>query len=254
MGYSRRLISISFFSTAEGTVCPISFVKDVLFPYALRVLPSTLEAEWDSPSFLPYRSAFPSEHAATPDALLSHVRDLMSKDLKIAYLKSLQGYLWLRGYESGELKCPMFPDVHPALKQWNDSGINICIYSSGSVAAQKLLFRYTTDGDLRPLIYHGLDEDGEGKGGYWDTVNAGSKQEKGSYEKIARENRELGAVEEWLFLSDNVGEVRAAREAGMNSFVVLREGNQELSEGEKEGQVLVNSFEEVQRYIEISGR
>jgi enolase-phosphatase E1 len=231
---------------------PITPLINPQFPYALRVLPSTLETEWDSPSFLPYRSAFPPEHAATPNALLSHVRDLMSKDLKIAYLKSLQGYLWLRGYESGELKCPMFPDVHPALKEWNDSGIKICIYSSGSVAAQKLLFRYTTDGDLRPLIYRGLD--GEGEGGYWDTVNAGSKQEKGSYAKIAGENKVLGEVGEWLFLSDNVGEVRAAREAGMTSFVVVREGNKELSEEEKEDLVLVSSFEEVGRYVELGGK
>ncbi|KAI9646772.1 enolase-phosphatase E1 [Ciborinia camelliae] len=232
----------------EGTVCPISFVKDVLFPYALSALPETLATQWDTPSFLPYRSAFPPEHSSTPDALHSHVRDLMAQDLKIPYLKSLQGYLWLRGYESGELKCPLFPDVYPAMKKWKENGAKICIYSSGSVAAQKLLWRYTTEGDLRGLIWNGVgaDDGEELEGGYWDTVNAGLKQDRASYEKIAKANRALGEVDEWLFLSDNIKEVRAAREAGMKSFVVVREGNAVVSAEESEGQVLVESFGKVE--------
>ncbi|RAL62307.1 hypothetical protein DID88_004873 [Monilinia fructigena] len=238
-----------------GTVCPILFVKYVLFPYAIAVLPEILATQWDSPSFIPYRSAFPPEHASTPEALISHVRDLMAQDLKIPYLKSLQGYLWLRGYESGELKCPLFLDVYPAMKKWNEDGAKVCIYSSGSVAAQKLLWRYTTDGDLRGLIWNGVDVDGaaEIEGGYWDTVNAGPKQERASYDKIAKANRGLGEVGEWLFLSDNINEVRAAKEAGMKSFVLLRDGNAKISAEEREGQVLVESFEEVERFVEVAG-
>ncbi|KAB8299760.1 hypothetical protein EYC80_000013 [Monilinia laxa] len=239
----------------EGTVCPISFVKDVLFPYAITALPETLANQWNSPSFIPYRSAFPPEHASTPEALISHVRDLMAQDLKIPYLKSLQGYLWLRGYESGELKCPLFSDVYPAMKKWNEDGAKVCIYSSGSVAAQKLLWRYNTDGDLRGLIWNGVDVDGaaETEGGYWDTVNAGLKQERASYDKIAKANRSLGEVGEWLFLSDNVKEVRAAKEAGMKSFVVVRDGNAKISAEEREGQVLVESFGEVEGFVEVAG-
>ena len=159
----------------------------------------------------------------------------MSRDLKIPYLKSLQGYLWLRGYESGEIRCPLFPDVHPSLVRWHEAGIGIVIYSSGSVAAQKLLFQYTDsrpDPDLRPLI-----------AGYFDTVTAGPKTERASYEVIAATRGE--GVGTWLFLSDNVKEVIAAKEAGMQSFVVVRKGNAALSEGEKKAQVLVESFEEV---------
>ncbi|APA08262.1 hypothetical protein sscle_03g030320 [Sclerotinia sclerotiorum 1980 UF-70] len=237
----------------EGTVCPISFVKDVLFPYALAALPETLSTEWDSSSFLPYRSAFPPEHSSTPEALLSHVRDLMAQDLKIPYLKSLQGYLWLRGYESGTLKCPLFPDVYPAMKKWKENGAKICIYSSGSVAAQKLLWRYTAEGDLRGCIWNGVDGAEEIEGGYWDTVNAGLKQESTSYEKIAKANRALGEVGEWLFLSDNVKEVRAAKESGMKSFVVVREGNADVSVEEKNRQVLITSFREVEAMVEVTG-
>jgi enolase-phosphatase E1 len=206
------------------------------FPYALEALPQILATEWDTPSFAPYRNAFPAEYQTSPDIYASHVRDLMAQDLKIPYLKSLQGYLWLRGYESGALRCPLFADVHPSLLQWHRARIPIIIYSSGSVPAQKLLFQYTDskpEADLRPLISD-----------YFDIVNAGPKQEKASYEKIAATRKEH--VGSWLFLSDNVKEVIAAKEAGMESLVVVREGNAQLSEEEKTGNVLVRSFEEVE--------
>jgi len=160
----------------------------------------------------------------------------MSQDLKIPYLKSLQGYLWQSGYSSGSLQCPLFPDVYPALFSWHQSNIPLIIYSSGSVPAQKLLFKYTnTPGtpDLNPLL-----------SGYFDTVSAGLKTEKSSYEKIVRTRTEEGA--KWLFLSDNVKEVRAARAAGMQAVVVVREGNPVLEHEEREGQVIIHSFDEIQ--------
>jgi enolase-phosphatase E1 len=126
---------------------------------------------------------------------------------------------------------------YPALLRWHQAGIPIIIYSSGSVPAQKLLFQHTNitpNPDLTPLITS-----------YFDTVNAGPKTEKSSYEKIAAtRSEERGS---WLFLSDNVAEVNAAREAGMQSFVVVREGNAPLSEEDRQGHVLVTSFEEVER-------
>ncbi|KAK4152829.1 HAD-like domain-containing protein [Chaetomidium leptoderma] len=244
----------------EGTVCPISFVKDVLFPYALTALPATLEREWCSPAFAPYRDAFPPEHAATPAALTSHVRDLMSRDVKVAYLKSLQGYLWEAGYASGALKAPLFADVAGRMASWattatatattttkgeeDDDGSGCCcrvmIYSSGSVPAQKLLFGHTdadstaaVGGDLRGLISD-----------WFDTVNAGPKTERASYEKIAAQYPEV-PVGEWLFLSDNVKEVVAAKEAGMQSVVVERPGNAALSEEDRRVHRVVTSFYEL---------
>lgn len=151
----------------------------------------------------------------------------MAKDLKIPYLKALQGYLWLQGYNSGALKCPLFPDVFPSLQAWNIRKIPIIIYSSGSVPAQKLLFKYTNTvemPDLNPLL-----------SGYFDTVNAGLKTEKASYELIAKTRNE--DVSKWLFLSDNVKEVVAAKQAGMQSFIISREGNAPLSDQDRDGQV-----------------
>ncbi|KAE9374489.1 2,3-diketo-5-methylthio-1-phosphopentane phosphatase [Stipitochalara longipes BDJ] len=220
----------------EGTVCPISFVKNVLYPYSLKALPGVLATQWDSPFFAPYRNSFPEEHSTSPEALSAHFNDLVSHDVKVSYLKDLQGYLWVKGYESGEIRCPLFPDVHSSFLDWQRSGIPIVVYSSGSVAAQKLLFQYTNskpDADLRPLI-----------SGYFDTVNAGMKKDASSYHKIAASRKE--EIGKWLFLSDRVEEVEAAKEAGMQSLVVVRDGNAPLTEQEKKKHELVTSFDEIE--------
>lgn len=223
------------------------------FPYALSALPTTLEQEWSSPSFARYRDAFPPEHAGSPAALEAHVRDLMSRDVKIAYLKSLQGYLWENGYASGALKAPLFPDVVPRIRQWaatrststsegagDDAGSeekgSVMIYSSGSVPAQKLLFKYTNTADEPDLTGYLAD--------YFDTVNAGPKQEAASYTRIAAAHPEV-PVGRWLFLSDNVREVEAALEAGMQSYVVVRPGNAPLTPEEEARHRVVRSFEEI---------
>jgi enolase-phosphatase E1 len=142
----------------------------------------------------------------------------MSRDAKTPYLKALQGYLWEEGYRNGQLKAPLFPDVGPAMFAWHAAGLRIMIYSSGSVAAQKLLFGHTDadPSDLKPLISD-----------WFDTVNAGPKTDAASYSKIASSYPSL-AVAEWLFLSDNLNEVDAAVAAGMQSMPVSRPGNKKL--------------------------
>jgi enolase-phosphatase E1 len=192
-----------------------------------------LATQWDSASFKPYRDAFPPAHSTSPEAYSAHVHDLVSRDVKASHLKSLQGFLWVNGYESGEIRCPLFPDVAPAFDAWHKAGIPIIIYSSGSVAAQKLLFQYTNSepGDMRDII-----------SGYFDTVNAGMKRDKSSYEKIAASRKE--DIGKWLFLSDRVEEVEAAKDAGMQFLIVVREGNAPLSDGDKK-HALIQSFDEI---------
>ena len=159
-----------------------------------------MKSKWDSPEFIPYREAFPAEHKTSPEALQDHVRDLMSRDVKVSYLKSLQGYLWQNGYKTGELKAPLFEDVPPKFPGWRQKGLEIIIYSSGSVPAQKLLFKHTNSSpsDFSPFISD-----------WFDTVNAGLKTERRSYETIAGNHAEF-APGEFLFLSDNVKEGGAA--------------------------------------------
>ncbi|CCF37357.1 enolase-phosphatase E1 [Colletotrichum higginsianum] len=202
----------------EGTVCPISFVKDVLYPYAVDALPATLDKQWDNPDFAVYRNAFPEDCVSDRSAFEAHFRDLVRRDVKASYLKALQGYLWKEGYRSGEIKAPLFPDVSERLLSWRDAGLRLVIYSSGSVPAQKLFFGYTDaqPSDLTPLVSD-----------WFDTVNAGLKTEPSSYASILS-NFEDTKPEEWLFLSDNPHEVLAAIAAGMQSIPVVRPGNAPL--------------------------
>ncbi|KAK3670903.1 enolase-phosphatase E1 [Recurvomyces mirabilis] len=111
-----------------------------------------LATEWDDASFKPYRDAFPEEYRSSPAALQAHVEGLTKRDVKVAYLKNLQGYLWEDGYKSGAYSTPLFPDVAPRLKAWKDDGVRLAIYSSGSVFAQKLLFQHVSVGDYTAAV------------------------------------------------------------------------------------------------------
>ncbi|KAF4988502.1 hypothetical protein FDECE_15026 [Fusarium decemcellulare] len=217
----------------EGTVCPISFVKDVLFPYALEALPKVLDEEWDSPDFAKYRDAFPEEYRNSRPDFEAHVRDLVKRDVKIAYLKSLQGYLWLQGYQSGNIVAPLFPDVEPFFNQAVENGKKIIIYSSGSVPAQKLLFAHTNSEkpDMTPLITD-----------YFDTTNAGPKTEVDSYKKIISHYPEYKDLDRWFFLSDNINEVTAAVEAGIRSLPVVRPGNAPLPPDNSLTKIAISEF------------
>ena len=147
------------------------------------------------------------------------------------------GYLWKEGYESGAYSTPLYEDVLPALEKWNSSGRNISIYSSGSVFAQKLLFRHisTSSGtiDRQDLISQ-----------WFDTTNAGLKYDSESYTKIVKvSGEESGQV---LFLSDNVKEIQAARKSGLVvAFLVDRPGNAKVSKDEEEEYGKITSFEQL---------
>lgn len=181
-------------------------------------MPRTLDREWDSPEFAPYRNAFPEEYRSSRADFEAHFRDLVNRDVKIAYLKSLQGLLWEQGYKSGEIRAPLFPDVAPFMRTSHAAGKKIMIYSSGSVPAQKLLFGHTNaePADLKPLISD-----------WFDTVNAGPKTDVASYRKILSNYPDI-APDRWLFFSDNLLEVEAALEAGIQSYPVVRPGNAPL--------------------------
>ncbi|KAK8212583.1 HAD-like domain-containing protein, partial [Phyllosticta capitalensis] len=226
----------------EGTVCSISFVKERLFPYAIEVLPATAEAKWDDAEFQGYVKSFPGLAQKSAKSFSDYAINLMKQDSKVPYLKKLQGYLWKNGWESGAFVAPLYSDVVPELRAWHGSGKQIVIFSSGSVDAQKLLFGHAevpnvetpavASQDLNPIIAD-----------YFDTQNAGPKQEKASYEKIAKA---LGKeCSEILFLSDNVKEVRAALEAGMKSFVIDRPGNEPLSEDDRKTLTVYTTFKDI---------
>ena len=212
----------------EGTTTPIAFVTETLFPYARTHLRSYLERHGGSPQYLELLRTFRQEHAADAQARLNvppwsgigadarasveaYAEWLMDRDRKSPALKELQGYVWEEGYRNGELVAPVFPDVPRAFERWQNAGTDIGIFSSGSVLAQRWLFRRSSAGDLSSLIHW-----------YFDT-HTGAKQNPESYRRIAEEVGELPP--DILFLSDVAGELNAAREAGLGTIMVVRPGN-----------------------------
>lgn len=214
----------------EGTTTPISFVYDTLFPYARDHVERFLAERWHDDAVQEVvdvlrkqarqdiadgmEGAVPipkGQGAGVRVTVLASVRWLMDNDRKVTGLKALQGHIWRAGYEDGTLESVLFPDVPAALERWHDHEIPVAIYSSGSIAAQKLLFRYSEAGDFTPLLRD-----------YFDTTT-GSKKEASSYGAIASS---LGLEPaELLFLTDVVAEAEAAREAGVQAAIMNRPGN-----------------------------
>ena len=190
----------------EGTTTPIAFVHDVLFPYARARLPAFLRAHAAQPDVA---RELDEVARLTPGAdPLASLLGWMDADAKIGPLKTLQGLIWAEGYADGSLKGALYPDVAPALRAWRAAGMQLFVYSSGSVAAQKLLFRCSVAGDLEGLF-----------NGFFDTA-IGAKREAASYSVIARAVD--ASPHTILFLSDVAQELDAAKSAGMLTCQLLR--------------------------------
>ena len=195
----------------EGTTSDIRFVHNVLFPYARERLASFVQAGVDSEpvrAILDDLRAEISQPQATPDGLIAVLLGFMEEDRKSTALKALQGHIWRDGYVNGDFTGHLYPDVLPAFRQWKSQGIDLYVYSSGSVAAQKLLFGYSDEGDITGLF-----------SGYFDT-HVGAKRETHSYRNIAEQ---IGLPPaQLLFLSDIRQELDAAREAGWQTVQLIR--------------------------------
>jgi enolase-phosphatase E1 len=218
----------------EGTTTPISFVHDVLFPFACDHVRDYLIQNSGAPEVQEDIAALFREHSrdqtrgkqppqldksSSVDAIVAYVNWLIKRDRKSPALKSLQGKIWEQGYRDGTLKAPLFDDVIPNLRRLRRLGMRIAIFSSGSVLAQKLLFAHTDTGDHSDLI----DQ-------YFDTA-VGSKVSSSSYREIARRLELL--PEEIIFVSDVTNELAAACDAGMLTLLCLRPGNQPQSTAEQ---------------------
>ncbi len=195
----------------EGTTSDIQFVHNVLFPYARQHLDAFVRAHQQDETVRAALEAVRAEAGtpqATLDETLATLRAYIDEDRKSPGLKTLQGLIWRAGYVHGEFTGHLYADVRPALARWQAQGIALYVYSSGSVAAQKLLFGYSDEGDLTSLF-----------SGYFDTA-VGAKRETQSYRNIARQ-LDL-APTEILFLSDIHQELDAAAEAGWHTVQLIR--------------------------------
>ncbi|MGD0958400.1 MAG: acireductone synthase [Methylomonas sp.] len=195
----------------EGTTSSLSFVKDVLFPYARLHLPEYVRKHQNDAKLIKILEEARAiiGRVADIEQLIGFFLDWMDKDQKITPLKSLQGLIWHAGYLQGDFKGHVYPDAASQLKNFKERGCALYVYSSGSVHAQKLLFSKSESGDLTPLF-----------SGYFDT-NIGAKRDAASYRRIAEQIKI--PAQEILFLSDIEEELDAARQAGFATYWLVRD-------------------------------
>ena len=201
----------------EGTTSSISFVKDVLFPYFLsniddiNKLSNIKEVKYAFGQVLRIVKRDENRDITTSEEVILQLKKWCGQDLKITPLKTLQGILWRKGYQNGELLGHVYDDVPVMLENWNLLGKKMGIFSSGSVNAQKLLFSHSVKGNLSTYFSN-----------YFDT-NIGSKRDSDTYslitKKLALPSNRI------LFLSDVIEELAAADMAGMKTIQITREGN-----------------------------
>jgi enolase-phosphatase E1 len=238
----------------EGTTSSISFVYDMMFPYVREHLDSYLSEHWGEPDLQESLATLLAEYGehqgsenwlaefddtVTPaDLQAAHVKNvnrLMDSDVKAPGLKKLQGMIWEKGFKSGEMVAHLFDDVEPALKRWTEAGIDLRIYSSGSIQAQKLFFGHTVKGDLLPCLTRHYDR------------SYGPKHDRTSYHMIASD---YGVpANRVLFVSDVVAELDAANEARMQVALSVRPGNKPVEN--PNGYPVIESFDQLDEIFSI---
>lgn len=200
----------------EGTTTSVKFVYEVLFPYFrehIGELKSITNLEQVQTAFrqtVELSQSLENKKLNTVDDILNTLYRWSEEDRKITPLKTVQGILWDKGYRSGEIKGHVYEDVRPSMEKWQAQGLKMGVFSSGSIAAQKLIFGFSEAGDLTPMFSN-----------YFDTTTGG-KREIETYPKIASA-LELPS-DQILFLSDIVEELEAADKAGMQTVQLVRQG------------------------------
>jgi enolase-phosphatase E1 len=211
----------------------VSFVGEVLFPYAKQQMPAFLADQAENPIvqelliqvFEAWDKDTDIEAAALRQrycqndslAAVSYLGWLIEKDRKLTPLKELQGLIWRLGYDQGLLTAPLYADVPEALGRWHSAGLELSTYSSGSINAQKLLYRHSSYGDLSILFRD------------WFDTNIGDKLSSQSYSKIAEALK--SDPKQIVFISDRISELNAAEEAGIKGLFSQRVGNPETDNG-----------------------
>lgn len=196
----------------EGTTTDIHFVHKVLFPYSRSRMADFVKTNAESPAVAPVLQEIAAGigPTATQAEMITQLIAWIDQDVKAGSLKTLQGYIWQKGFEEGAFTGHVYPDAYENLVKWHQAGIKLYIYSSGSVQAQKLLFQYS---DFGNLLYLFTD--------HFDTA-VGAKKEAASYANILKSIQ--FDADNVLFLSDVVAELDAARENGIQTQLLNRDG------------------------------
>ena len=208
----------------EGTTSSIDFVHEVMFPFARKRVPEFVATNWDSDQLnsciallandlgeSSVESWLTGDAESNQQTVIDAVCGMIDNDVKATGLKQLQGIIWKSGFHSGEMVAHLYDDTAPALRRWKEQGLDLRIYSSGSIAAQKLFFGHSVGGDLLDLF-----------SAHYDTTT-GPKKEAESYRKIVAD---AGVdANRIVFVSDIAAELDAAAEAGLQTVLSIRPGN-----------------------------
>ena len=235
----------------EGTTCPVSFVSDILFPYARKCLGAYITSHRSDPDIQVICDAALKEWAKdttnesqrlrhkhegnglqASQAITEYLLHLIDADKKSTALKDLQGRIWLNGYQSGDIKGELFPETATCFQQWSEHHLAISSYSSGSIQAQKLIYKYSNHGDLTQHIHQ------------WFDTHTGPKKEAQSYSIISQKlDTPPQAI---LFISDNPQECNAAKQADLRTLFSTREGNPDRN---PQGHTAISSLKEVMAHL-----
>ncbi|MEY4126784.1 MAG: acireductone synthase [Bacteroidota bacterium] len=201
----------------EGTTTEVSFVYDILFPYFRSHMDEWKTVESDQMNQVLEQTRVlvleeQSINLLNREPIFDQLRKWSIEDRKVTPLKTFQGMVWEQGFKSGAIKGHMYPDVKPALERWAKMGMKLAIFSSGSIAAQKQLFGFSTEGDLTPYF-----------SAYFDTTT-GMKRDEQTYHLIVQQLH--ASANGVLFLSDIPQELEAANAAGMRTLQLVRPGTQ----------------------------
>jgi enolase-phosphatase E1 len=189
---------------------------DELFPYFrehIQVLPKMAQVSEVKESFAQVIKLVKVEEGksiTTTEEVIAYLDQWSLADRKVTPLKTLQGFVWKKAYEDGDIKGHVYDDVPTCFNKWRTNGLKIGIFSSGSIHAQKLLFQHSCFGDLSKHLSN-----------YFDT-KTGQKREEATYKTIA----EILDLEpnQILFLSDIIEELTAADVVGYQTMQLVRPG------------------------------
>ena len=121
----------------EGTTTPIDFVHKTLFPYAKKKIGEYVAENFDEIKTeieqlkTEYKKDFSNQiygrnfNENAPETISEYLKFLIETDRKSTPLKSLQGKIWQKGYESGELESVMFDDIPKAFEKWKSENKTI---------------------------------------------------------------------------------------------------------------------------------
>ncbi|MCF2527885.1 acireductone synthase [Yinghuangia soli] len=222
MTASRTTAPVHVVVDIEGTTSATGFITEQLYPYSRKHFAQLLDTRGTEPDVARAAAAVREligEPEAGTERIVEALNGWLDRDEKVTPLKTLQGVIWAEGFASGELTSHFYPDAIPALRAWHAAGHTLYVFSSGSVSAQLAWFGHSAEGSLLPLF-----------SGHFDTETAGPKKIASSYDAIAAAVGETDPAR-FVFLSDLVEELDAAKEAGWRTVGVRRPGEPYYAKG-----------------------